>query len=237
MNQRDQKDRSGYGQIEELQKQLGIDKERLKFLEDIVNAVPAMLYLMDLRQMKILWCNDRVRNFFGYDMTGMNMMDEKGELIKIYENDQTRALDNLKSWRENEREPGKVVIRMLDSENVEEYFYTDHHIFKRDEEGEPLWLLGVCISMNRQHHTEHEKRLLFSEDIAATLSYLEEISDKELRVLELLSGGLSYQDMADELNLSLDGVRYHIRNIYQQLDVNTRGEAITKALKYRLIQP
>ena len=59
------------------------------------------------------------------------------------------------------------------------------------------------------------------------------LSEKERNIIEFLASGLSYQEIADTIHLSIDGVRYHIRKIYEKLEVNSRSEAIALALKYR----
>jgi len=62
-----------------------------------------------------------------------------------------------------------------------------------------------------------------------------DLSDRELEVLKLLSEGASYKSISETLFLSLDGVRYHIRNIYYKLQVNNKTKAIRKAMRERLI--
>lgn len=233
----DIEEKSGRQQVNELQKLLGVERDKLEFLDKIINTLPAIVYMFDIKKYKMVWCNRRHKEFVGFDSTGMKLLNDKGDLRKIYESDQNLALENIKGWRERSRKPEQVVIRITNSEGKHEYFYTDHHVFKFNEEGDPLWVIGVGININQTVHTEHEKRMLFSEDISITYQLLEEMSNRELKVLERLADGKSYKTIADELNLSLDGVRYHIRNMYQRLDVNTRAEAIKKALKYRLIQP
>jgi len=66
---------------------------------------------------------------------------------------------------------------------------------------------------------------------------VEPLSDRELQVLEKLVQGKSYQTIADELFVSVDGVRYHLRHIYEKLQVRTRAEAVAKGLKERIVQP
>ncbi len=63
------------------------------------------------------------------------------------------------------------------------------------------------------------------------------LNDRERSVLEQLSKGKSYKDIGNKLNLSIDGVRYHIRGIYEKLQVHSRSEAIAKGLKNRIIRP
>ena len=64
----------------------------------------------------------------------------------------------------------------------------------------------------------------------------EELSTQELKILAQLAQGKSYAAIGEQLFLSVDGVRSHIRNIYTKLQVHSRGEAVAKGLTKRLIR-
>jgi DNA-binding NarL/FixJ family response regulator len=51
-------------------------------------------------------------------------------------------------------------------------------------------------------------------------------------VLELLASGHSNDEVADQLNLSVNTVKYHVRGLYRRLGVHTRAQA-TRALVER----
>lgn len=61
------------------------------------------------------------------------------------------------------------------------------------------------------------------------------LTDRELGVLRLMSQDYAYQEIADELVVSLNTVRYHTKNIYSKLGVNKKSHAITEARKLNLI--
>lgn len=65
----------------------------------------------------------------------------------------------------------------------------------------------------------------------------EQLNEREQQILEQLATGKSYAAIGKTIFLSVDGVRYHIRNIYQKLRVNSRSEAISKGISRRLIDP
>ena len=61
------------------------------------------------------------------------------------------------------------------------------------------------------------------------------LSDRETDVLTLLAKGKTYHSIADELFISVETVKTHIRNIYQKLHVTNKTEALKKAAKDKLI--
>ncbi|PWH81971.1 DNA-binding response regulator [Algibacter marinivivus] len=61
------------------------------------------------------------------------------------------------------------------------------------------------------------------------------LSDRETEVLTLLASGKSYNSVAETLFISVNTIRFHIKNIYEKLQVCTREEAIEKANRERLI--
>ncbi len=54
------------------------------------------------------------------------------------------------------------------------------------------------------------------------------ISKREQEVLELLSKGYLYKEIADQLNITLSTVKRHLNHIYQKLQVQNKTEAINK---------
>ncbi|HQY18306.1 MAG TPA: response regulator transcription factor [Ferruginibacter sp.] len=61
-----------------------------------------------------------------------------------------------------------------------------------------------------------------------TNEYFQNLTRREQEILENLSMGYRYKEIADKLFVSLDTVRTHVRNIYEKLQVNSRAEALKK---------
>lgn len=64
---------------------------------------------------------------------------------------------------------------------------------------------------------------------------IEPLTEREVDILRLLVDGNSYKSIGERTFLSVDGVRYHIRNIYYKLRVNSKSQAVSKAYRDRLI--
>ncbi len=58
-----------------------------------------------------------------------------------------------------------------------------------------------------------------------------QLSRREEEVLKALVEGLSYKMIADQLYISIDTVRSHIKHIYEKLHVNSKAQAIALALR------
>lgn len=61
------------------------------------------------------------------------------------------------------------------------------------------------------------------------------LTPKEKEVLQYLVDGQSYKMIADKMTVSFHTVNDHIKNIYNKLHVNSAPEAVSKALKNKLL--
>ena len=61
------------------------------------------------------------------------------------------------------------------------------------------------------------------------------LSNREKEVLDCLVEGMSYKMIAAHCTISIDTVRHHIRNIYDKLHVNSKSEAVAKAIKKNIV--
>ncbi len=61
------------------------------------------------------------------------------------------------------------------------------------------------------------------------------LSKRELQVLTYLVEGRSNKEIAEKINLSLDTIKSHLKNIYQKLNVHSRSQAARAALKKKLV--
>lgn len=61
------------------------------------------------------------------------------------------------------------------------------------------------------------------------------LSSREYEVLQLLAKGLSNSDIAGQLYLSVSTVKTHVSNLYMKMDVNSRTQALDKALRLQIM--
>ena len=62
-----------------------------------------------------------------------------------------------------------------------------------------------------------------------------DLTPRESEILKLLCQGHSYKMIADSMFVSWETVHSHIKNIYKKLNVNSKSEAVIKALKQKMV--
>lgn len=62
-----------------------------------------------------------------------------------------------------------------------------------------------------------------------------DLTPHETRLLKLLVEGHNYTTAAQELGVSYNTIKFHMRHIYEKLQVHSKSEAVAKALQGRLI--
>lgn len=79
--------------------------------------------------------------------------------------------------------------------------------------------------------TEIARRIVTSFRAKKTIDF----TSREHEVLALLCKGLSYKSIADKIFVSIETVHFHIKNIYRKLHVNSKSQAVAKAIKEKLV--
>ena len=118
-------------------------------------------------------------------------------------------------------EPMRLMLQDLKS-------WMDQH---PDEQGQALMAYVEKILAAFAPHAEVQS----SKSINQQSGLVEPLSPRELEVLQLISKGLSNQEIGNKLFLALDTVKGHNRRIFEKLQVNHRTEAIARARELGLI--
>lgn len=116
------------------------------------------------------------------------------------------------------------------------------------DKGEHLIPL-LHMATGRQLHSDYCRSLLaeFSEKLplpsppvaldSAENPLIETISEREIDVLVLLADGLTYQEIAQSMFVSVNTVKSHLKSIYGKLGVHNRREAVARARALHLLAP
>lgn len=79
------------------------------------------------------------------------------------------------------------------------------------------------------------RKVLTSFQNKTTTNNFVQLSEREKEILKLLVDGMSYKLIADKVSVSYETVHSHIKKIYEKLHVNSKSEAVVKAIRHKLI--
>ena len=76
----------------------------------------------------------------------------------------------------------------------------------------------------------------FDDDDAPSAHLFEALTEREREILRLVSNGFSNKALADRLSLSTNTVKWHLRNIFEKLQISNRMQAVSVARHFGLIE-
>ncbi|MGD0369847.1 MAG: response regulator transcription factor [Acidobacteriaceae bacterium] len=62
------------------------------------------------------------------------------------------------------------------------------------------------------------------------------LTPHEVRLLKLLAEGHNYETAGVQLGVTINTVRFHMRSIYEKMQVHSKSEAVAKAIRSRIIR-
>ncbi len=182
--------------------------------------------------------------------------------LQIAQGQTQAALDLLEGWRDDAHRQGRIrsEVEILCVLALAHFAQSDLHRaeqalvraltigeakgFRRTflDEGEPMAALlqAVIPNLTRRPLAAYGATLLRAFPMSRTnqltgVPLIEPLSAQEQRILRLIVAGLSNPDIADELVVSTNTVKTHVKNIYRKLGVSTREEAQQAAHELNLL--
>ena len=103
--------------------------------------------------------------------------------------------------------------------------------------GEPLLDQALAVQLLRRLSPQMEAAGRGEAEVDEELrsKVLEALTDRELEILDLLSNGMSNQQIAQQLFLSLSTVKHYVHRIISKLEVSDRTQAAVRAIKLGLV--
>lgn len=79
------------------------------------------------------------------------------------------------------------------------------------------------------------KILSFIPKVVPRTNRREQLTERETQILNYLVNGYPHKFIANELHVTINAVRFHLKNIYLKLQVHSAPEAVGRALREKLV--
>jgi len=200
-------------------------------IHGIADAAPGMLYVIDLRNMKMVYANQRVLTLFGKSLEELGNMGAQLFDEFVFPEDRPRFDEHIAELLSAASgEVKELTFRLFDAQRNPTWVRTRRTIYKRDQAGNPTHVISVSQDISREialqkikTELEEEQRRLKEERhleiFKATLSTQEE---ERRRMSESLHNGLGQLLYGVKLNLATLTMEnpktfYDTRNYTQEL--------------------
>jgi DNA-binding NarL/FixJ family response regulator len=154
-------------------------------------------------------------------------------------------MDGIRATEKIKKEFENIKVLMLTSFNSWEKVYealqagADGYVMKDSKPEELLAAINAVSAGGSYYGKEVSQKIInrINNNVKEfdNQDLIEPLTDRELDVLALLGRGLSNQEIADELVVSIKTVKTHVSNILSKLEVDSRTQAAVYALRKGLI--
>ncbi len=180
-------------------------RESQHFIERITDSTPDILYVIDLRELRIIYINRAVSEILYYSVEEiLNMREQFMELL-IHPDDQERVYQSLEFFMEVKgNELKELEYRLKDSYGNWHWIKCRKTVFKRDEKGIPIQLIGLSHDITESKKLEEESinfKLMQQKEISNAILQTQE--EERKRIAEALHNGLGQVLYGAKLSLNI----------------------------------
>lgn len=130
---------------------------KLSSLEKVADLSPNILFVLDIRQQKILYVNQRIQDLLGQDID--IIYSEGWEILRsiIHPDDYNLRLENLEKCKDlDEADETEVEVRLQVKNKEWQWFRITDKIFEREEDGSVSKVIGTAQNIHNQKSYEEK---------------------------------------------------------------------------------
>lgn len=189
-------------------------REQLHFNEKITDTSPGMIYVFDLIEKKEVYSNKKLEELFGYSTNDMKEMGNSiiSQIIHPEDIGQlTEYIDGFSTAKDGEMR--STEYRLKDQTDKYRWIRTYETVFKRDDKGTPIQIIGIALDINNEKETaqelqNREEQLLEAQELAEIGSFEWDIlSDRsrmtpELKKILEFDSGQGFEKFMDHVDVN-----------------------------------
>jgi PAS domain S-box-containing protein len=134
-------------------------RESQRFVERITDAVPSVIYILDVVSRRMIYANSRLRSILGYELDEVQHWNSEFIAQIIHHDDQSRVRDELASLRTiGDDETREVELRVRHADGRWRWMSFRTVVFRRDQAGVLRLVLGAVTDISARKESEEQAR-------------------------------------------------------------------------------
>ena len=217
-------------------------EQKLELFSACAELMPGVVVVHELRpqDFSTVYMSSRGLNQLGVTLEELSEMGAKYHDRFFNNEDMEGFMIKLRQMLEN-RDPNETFtfFQQVKFKDRDEWVWHigSIRIFHQAEDGNPTHLVTVAFPMDRMKHIENKAERLLKENMffKENLNKFLSLGKRAKQVLTLVALGKSSVEISEELNISIDTVNTHRKNIKKKLNISTNYEFSEYARAYDLI--
>lgn len=130
----------------------------------IADAVPDMLYITDIQQMRKIYSNTRIHHLFKMGKKEISDMGVQFFEKIVHPDDQDKYFESIRQLKyASDEDINELTYRIIDGEGNIHWLTTKRKVYKRDAVGAPLHIIGISQDITEQIELNRQKQRLLEE--------------------------------------------------------------------------
>ncbi|MDO1445437.1 PAS domain S-box protein [Rhodocytophaga aerolata] len=134
--------------------------ENKRFIQQIAEATPDVIIVLDLLQFKVMYANQQMETILGYTPEQVYQMTDEDRLNIIHPDDTQMRIQFFQAFATiRNQEVRDITYRVKDAQGQWHWIWCKYTVFKRDAAGKPLEAIGIWQDITEKKKTEDELQL------------------------------------------------------------------------------
>ncbi|MBN1340316.1 MAG: PAS domain-containing protein [Bacteroidales bacterium] len=197
---------------------------QLKFFRSIVGRLNIAIFIHDLKLLHHIWTNNNYINILGYTDSEIKSFGPEWAKDNYHPDDFHILKERIEYFRENKGDTYSGIYRAKHKQGHWVWIYSNSTVFKRDEEGKPEHIIGICIDFARSFKTETAFDEFYRENHRQrNCKLIASLTPREKEILQMVASGKSNREIAEAFNISCHTVNSHRKNLFSKLNIHNTG--------------
>jgi len=200
-------------------------KQAIEFYEELFDKSPVMLYINNAKEIKQYWKSQK--NFLGYDEEYYKSRNEKNYADIYYEDDKSLYNDIVRQNKEISDKIISGIYRVYNKEREIRWIYSISTTFKYDKDHNPEFSLCAAFDITDRIHSDESLSTLLKENYQLKNQLIiSKLTKREKEIIKLFAAGKTQKEISEIMNISLNTVNTHRKNIFKKIGVTKLSELV-----------